>query len=136
MKILHVEDDENIRAFVADALKEQAGIEYVGVASAEDGLRLIKNDGIELILLDLKLTGKMQGLDLLNKLSSKSKVIVITASPESVKKELSKKYPQIVIECLLKPFNLEQLISKIKEVMSTQSVTATIKKTGSKGRFQ
>jgi DNA-binding response OmpR family regulator len=62
-------------------LKKQAGIEYVGVASAEDGLRLIKNDGIELILLDLKLTGKMQGLDLLNKLSSKSKVISYHCKP-------------------------------------------------------
>lgn len=123
MKILHIEDDKSIRNFVQDTMKMQkcfSLVEYIGVESAEEGIMEIKKGKVDLILLDLKLSGKMQGFELLKKLTDKSKVIIITASPESVKKELKKKYSKLIIEVLLKPFNLKDLTDKIKEEMVRQ----------------
>ena len=128
MRILQIEDDESIRSFVKDAIKSNKSfseeVTYIEVETAEQGIKEIKKGKTDLILLDLKLTGKMQGKELLSKLAPKTRVIVITASPQSIKEELTKKHPKLIIKILLKPFNLEKLINKIKEEITNKKINS------------
>ena len=117
-RILHIDDDENIRILLEDILVDK-GYEFVGVSTAEEGLKLVKENHIDLVLLDFKLAGKLQGIDFLKKLKElkiRIKVIPITASPSTIEKEIKDNYSKIVVDFILKPFEPDKLLKKIKKV--------------------
>jgi len=118
-KILHIEDDENICLMVKEILGNK-GFDCSYVLKAETALKLLKEKNYDLILLDLKLESKMQGEDFLKelkKLKIKTKVIPLTASPETIKQELKKEYPEYIIDIILKPFASQELVKKIENAL-------------------
>lgn len=118
-RILHIDDNEKIRFLVGEVLKLN-GYEYLGVSNAEEGLKVIQTNNLSLLILDLKLAGKMQGVDLLKKIKKKGikiKVIVLTASPKSIKNKLKTNYPELIVECIFKPFKPIDLVAEIKKVL-------------------
>ncbi len=117
-KILHIEDNESIRILVKEIISKE--YEYVGVPTAEEGLEIIKKEDVNLVILDLKLPGIMQGTDLIEKLKElgiDTKIIPVTASPPKIKKLLNK-YPHLVVRCILKPFDSERLMNTIRKVLN------------------
>ncbi|MBD3312403.1 response regulator [archaeon] len=118
MKVAHIEDNKVIRRLVCEALKETE-FDYIGFRTAEEALDTIRG-GVDVLLLDLKLTGKMQGrdlLDLLEKEGVKVKVIPLTAAPGETKGDLRKDYPELVVETLFKPFEPDELLKIMQRAL-------------------
>jgi DNA-binding NtrC family response regulator len=114
-KILIVDDDKNVRLFLERYLKQKG---YSQIQLAEDGmtaLKVIQEDNIRLVLLDIRLPD-INGVEVLRKIKSLNKninVIMITAFPdEALAKEVLK---DGACDYMLKPFDLAYLKSSVHD---------------------
>ena len=115
-RILVVEDDK----FISKAYKaglEKAGFEVIGAANGVEALKLIKEDGIDLVLLDLILPLK-NGFDVLAdiKLDSEiEKVPVIVLSNLGQGSDLEKAKSLGAVDYFVKSnITLSEVVEKIK----------------------
>ncbi len=117
-KILVIEDAPNIRKLVKANLTA-SGYEVLVAANGEEGLRLAQQEYPNLILLDLRLPG-MSGWDILMTLKTNRKlqkvpVIIMTATvPQSEEYKLP---GMITAGYLVKPFTVDELLCKVKQVL-------------------
>ncbi|MDD5595430.1 MAG: response regulator [Candidatus Omnitrophica bacterium] len=116
-EILVVDDEPDIRDVGTVRLKH-LGYKVVSAVDAEEALVLLEKNIPDLILLDLLLP-KMQGDELCKKLKSDDKyknipIILFTAS--SVRTSIPGKVEEMgADDCIMKPFEPQELISKIKK---------------------
>ena len=86
-KILIVEDEFLIRLTLAEALTDD-GFEVAEAASGDDALAMLEQDpGIELLLTDIQLPGKLDGVALaqaVRLLAPSMPVIFMTGRPDSM----------------------------------------------------
>jgi len=88
-KILLIDDEEGTRALLVPAL-ESFGFSVIVAASAMEGYKIAKSDGIDLILLDLMMPG-VSGIELYEVLDlflKKTKVMVYSAYSVDVQKRI------------------------------------------------
>ena len=79
--ILIVDDDKNILEILKLRL-EAEGYKVTAVSEAEDALRTVKDEFFDLALVDLKLSEKVSGIELMEKIhqaSPETPVIILTA---------------------------------------------------------
>jgi len=80
LRILIIEDDEEMRSLLKDSMEEE-GFETDSVSNGSDGLRKLVKESFNLIITDIRMPG-LTGLDILpgiKKLQPEVPVIVITA---------------------------------------------------------
>jgi DNA-binding NtrC family response regulator len=80
LRILIIEDDEEMRSLLKDSLEEE-GFETDSVSNGSDGLRKLAKEPFNLIISDVRMPG-LTGLDILpgiKKIQPEIPVIVITA---------------------------------------------------------
>jgi two-component system cell cycle sensor histidine kinase/response regulator CckA len=117
-RILLVEDEESVRAFSARALKV-TGYKVFEAASGEEALEVLDeiNDEVDLIISDVVMP-EMDGPTLLTHLRKRMpnvKVIFVSGyAEESVRKDIA---DDRSVEFLAKPYSLDQINSKVKEVL-------------------
>ncbi len=90
--------------------------EYVVVGEANDAveaLRLIENNNLDLIFLDIKMPG-LSGIELLKSLFNPPKVIIISGHPEYA----IDCYELNVIDYLLKPISIERFLKALNKYKS------------------
>ncbi|HEY4199875.1 MAG TPA: response regulator [Devosiaceae bacterium] len=118
-RILLVEDEESVRAFSARALKT-TGYEVFEADSGEEALEVLDeiNNRIDLIISDVVMP-EMDGPALLKRVRQRLpdiKVIFVSGyAEESVRKDIEDDQS---VEFLPKPYSLDQINSKVKEVLS------------------
>jgi len=120
MKILGIDDNADINAVFGIALSS-SGHEFTSTLSAKEGLRLIRANRYDVILLDLALP-EFSGVDLLDAIEKdgllgKLKIIIITAS-SVVEKDFERFMKRGVAACLRKPVDLDEFLQKIEELAS------------------
>lgn len=106
--ILIVEDEESMREALRDWLTE-GGYKVETAKDGEDGLKIISDHDVALVLLDLRLPGK-DGISVLKEAKTirpQLKVIIITAYPSSQTKVAALK--EGAVDYLPKPFDLNAL---------------------------
>lgn len=119
-RILLVEDEESVRAFSARALKT-TGYEVYEAGSGEEALEVLDEieDGIDLLISDVVMP-EMDGPALLIKVRERMpnlKVIFVSGyAEESVRKDIADDQS---VEFLAKPYSLDQINSKVKEVLGS-----------------
>ena len=114
-RILIVEDESLIADHLQQIL-EKAKYEIAGLASsADEALEFLKQDpGIDMVLLDIRLKGRMDGIELAHLLESKfgTPYIYITAhSEESTMERLLYTHPSGYV---LKPFKENQILAQLQ----------------------
>jgi len=80
-KILVVDDDRSVRE-VLSTFVGRAGHSVVTAADAQEAIQILKADGFNLVITDLKMPGRLQGMDVLRavkEVSPDTAVIVLTA---------------------------------------------------------
>lgn len=80
--ILHVEDESSVRLLYKDVF-EELGYEVLQASNAEEGLRMLKGNRPDLIILDIKMPG-LGGrgfLERFKRLKLKIPVVISTAYP-------------------------------------------------------
>jgi CheY-like chemotaxis protein len=115
--LLIVEDDDNIRQFVAVNLRAR-GYTVLQADNAEDGLRQLHDYSPAALVLDIKLPG-MNGWDMLNHILADPTlldlpVIIITASPLS--DHLREPTYTNIAAKLIKPISTADLMSAVRKV--------------------
>jgi CheY-like chemotaxis protein len=116
--VLVVEDDEDLRSLMAQALKQQ-GYKALEAANGEEGLLLFDRyrQEINLVVTDIVMP-VMSGFeltDLLMPLRAQLKVLYISGYPENP--ALQKRYLNPGTHFLPKPFSLEDLAIKVRKVL-------------------
>ncbi len=109
IKVLIVEDEAIIANEIAECMEEN-GFETIGIASTADtALDLVANNKPDVILMDISIKGKLNGIELAKRIlnSQNLPIIFLTSnSQDTVIKEAMKINPTAF---LLKPFNEKEL---------------------------
>lgn len=122
-RILLVDDEPDIIKTTAIALTGE-GYEVITAASAEEALDKVRQDNPQLLIIDVMLP-KMSGWEAARRLKSDAKyghipVILITALAQKCEEELLDKAAADFY--LKKPFDLDQLSNKIKELLHERGI--------------
>ena len=117
-KLLIVDDEELLTASLKDYFEMKDFVVSIA-ATGQDAIRLLKEEKPDIILLDLLLKGKLDGLDVLKEAkasSPQSKVIMVTGS-DTIEKE--KEIKRIgVSRYLQKPVTVNKLLDTVNEVLA------------------
>jgi CheY-like chemotaxis protein len=112
-QILLVDDNTSLRALIADLLRARA-YQVHEARDGQDGLKLIENESFDVIIADLLLPGRLNGIELLarhNRLSPGKERILLTAFPSP---QLPKICQFIHARFVPKPTSLNNLIHAIE----------------------
>lgn len=115
-KILLVEDENDLTLIIADILREQ-GYEVVTAADGIDGFMKFKTEGADIVLADVMMP-KMDGFSMtkeIRKISSSVPVIFLTA--KSTVDDVEEGFDVGADDYLKKPFELRELIVRIKALL-------------------
>ena len=115
INILAMDREDIILTSIKKALKSNGKIEYsiTTCSTALDGLKLVRSNAFDLILIDLILPG-MNGLEVLRRVKNISPAIpVVIMSGYLVDKVLGDENPLNADGFLLKPFTSEELRSLV-----------------------
>lgn len=126
MKILHIEDEENI-AFLFGRTLESNGHQYVTTPSGKWGLELLESDTFDLIILDISMP-EMSGYDFLEELDKKfldTRHNVIILSALDISAENEKRIRELGVSHIVqKPISLSNIMEVI-EKFEQQKVAVT-----------
>ena len=131
--VLVIEDDADILSFISRVL-ELEGYRVLEAPSAEMGMGIIKENPVDLVLLDLRLPGRT-GWSVLQEIRhdtelAKVPVIVITAIADTVQR---RRILQMgVNKYLIKPISAHSLAKNIAEILHQRGRCQTIPQNASK----
>lgn len=114
-RVLIVEDEEPIRKFVKINL-EKAGFLVWEAESGEKGLEIVRNEDIDIVVLDLMLPG-IDGFQVCKELREEFAdlgIIMLTAKSQDVDKIMGLEYG--TDDYMTKPFNPAELILRVKSL--------------------
>ncbi len=118
MKILGIDDNADINELL-DTVLNSSGHEFSYANNGKEGLKLIKENSYDLVLLDLSMP-EFTGLDVVDSLNNdgiinKQKIVLLTASSmtDSEIEELLKKG---IHSCIRKPFDIPDLLEKLAAI--------------------
>jgi len=128
VKIAIVEDDINMRKSLEIAMSDYQEFEVVSFKNARDALKKL-DDSFELIISDINMPG-MDGIEFVKTLDGRYEIILITGNAT-----LQRAIESIqlgVKDFLLKPFEIETLITAIKRSDKVQKIVKKAQTTTSK----
>ena len=120
-------EDEMVIARTIESTLDELGYECCGPASGYgEALELLETDKPDLVLLDINLSGKKDGIDLAEKINLLYQIpfIFLTANSDMATIELAKKVkPHAYI---VKPFNKEELFAAIEIAFSNYTAQRNV----------
>ncbi|MFT7436486.1 MAG: DNA-binding LytR/AlgR family response regulator, partial [Psychromonas sp.] len=117
LKILLVEDELIIAADMEDMLSEM-GYEVLDTAmDFEEAIKILQNETPDLILLDVNLGGKKDGIDLAEEINKTFQIPFIFTTSYSDGPTIERAKKVNPINYLVKPFKREQLFTTIEMAM-------------------
>lgn len=111
-RVLVVEDDAQIRNFIAYALQAE-GFQAYAAASAQAGLNLLISEPVDLMLLDLGLPD-FDGMDVIRKVREWSQVPILVVSARDQDREKAFALDAGADDYLTKPFSTTELMARIR----------------------
>ena len=111
-KILIVEDDSQIRNFIAYILKEE-GFPYLMVGTGQAAISTLVSEHIDLMLLDLGLPD-FDGMEVIEKVREWSEIPIIVISARDHDKEKAAALDAGADDYLTKPFSATELMARIR----------------------
>lgn len=116
-KLLIIEDDLAIVSLIKEILKDE-GFEMHNVSSGEEALEYVSKYSYKLIIIDIALSGQLNGWDVLKELKSRKDTtdtpIIITSVYENKNMALQKD----ITDYLVKPFEPEQLMNMVNRALN------------------
>jgi len=113
-RILIIEDEEPIRVLIKLNLS-MAGYETLEAADGKEGLQHIKNEEIDLVLLDIMLP-KLDGYELLPSIVKKDIPVILLTAKDGLKDKV-KGLNMGADDYVTKPFEAIELLARIKAVL-------------------
>ncbi len=132
---LVVDDEEGLRFFLEEAMRE-AGHAVVSAASGEEALARLRGTSFDLVILDLMLGGRVEGLRVLEAVKWRwpETVVVILTAYGTLESALAA-IREGVDGYLLKPVEPDELRQAVQEVLERRKRLAQVKEVEKKERF-
>jgi len=132
MEILLVEDDEDIRNFLADGLCER-GSRVACADNGQDGLELARSENFDILIVDIKLP-KMNGLKLVRELrnSGFTTPVIILTNYGDIEYKLEGFNEAEIDDYLTKPVDIVELNARLKAIYrrANAKMSAAVLKVG------
>ncbi len=116
-RVLIVDDEPSIRYVLTKQL-EELGYQCVAVSTGQEALALLAQQGVDLVLLDVRMPG-MSGLDVLRRLRvehPQTRVVMLTALANA---DLGAQALRLgAADYMTKPYSLEDLISRLQRALA------------------
>lgn len=116
VRILLADDDAALRELVQRTLAGE-GHEVVAVADGIDALERFNSQVFDLLISDLDMPG-LDGMGLATKVTSASsavKILLISGLEDELRR--ARRFPRNRVKMMQKPFTLDQLRSKVRELL-------------------
>lgn len=127
MKILIVEDDEKISAFVAKGLRE-SGFSVDQVYTGEEGYIMLKSNSYDAAIMDIMMPGELNGLQVIEKMRNNSiKIPVLILSAKRSVDDRIIGFQKGGDDYITKPFSFAELLARLQALIrrSTMSDAST-----------
>jgi DNA-binding response OmpR family regulator len=111
--ILIVEDEGDIRELLVEFIRDDTGFEIVEATTADAAVQLLELEGLRLIVTDINLPGRLDGIDLAlvaRESHPEIPVIFMSGRPAMLEKARSLFNPALFFE---KPFSLTTLLRDV-----------------------
>jgi len=120
MKILAIDDEQDLLELLKIFFTSE-GHEYVGVLTGQEGLKKIKDENFDMVLLDLAMPD-FSGVDVIDALiddglMKKQKLVIFTAS-SATEKEFAPLLEKGVYSIIKKPVDFDVLSGYLKKIES------------------
>ncbi len=116
-EIFLIEDEEKVGK-ITRAFLEEAGFSVRWFLSGEEGWQALEKGETDLLVLDLRLPGKMQGEDICSRLREKgSKLPIIMLTAYGEEEERVRGLQLGADDYLVKPFSLRELVARIQALL-------------------
>jgi CheY-like chemotaxis protein len=115
-RVLLIEDEEVIREVVREVLLDE-GFEVIAAASGEQALNALQRDGIQIILTDINMPGRFDGIEVAafaRRSHPALPVVFITGRPNEAERALRIGKPCVLVK---KPFDLDHLMEMVRRVL-------------------
>lgn len=116
-RILVVDDDRFVRTLVVRILDEQ-GYLTIPVADAWQAMDALQQQEIDLIILDLRMPGPVDGEQLLFTLRDQGNDVPVIVVSGWVDEEVTKQAPDCVHAVLTKPIRVDDFAQTVADVLS------------------
>lgn len=118
-KILVVEDEQLLRKILTKILT-QMGYQVITANNGDEAIAKIKENHFDLMVTDLRMPKKdgTQAMPFIESLDPKLKIIILTGYP--LPSEVEEKVSQGRYQYMAKPFDNQELISKIKSLLASK----------------
>jgi DNA-binding response OmpR family regulator len=115
MKILVVDDDENLRRLVA-AYLESEGYEVTEAADGPSAISSFEREAPQLVVLDLMLPG-VTGLDVARRIRAKGDTSILMLTAQGSEDDVLQGFDAGADDYLVKPFGPKVLVARVKAVL-------------------
>jgi two-component system response regulator RegX3 len=119
-KILIVEDDKLLNKGVSFALKKE-GYEVISAYSKAEGKRMILNDKIDFLLLDINLPDG-NGIELCKEIRDKAGFPIVFFTANDTEEDMVKGFEAGCDDYIAKPFSVEVLRHKINAILKRSNI--------------
>lgn len=114
-KILCVDDDQYLTDLLRYALARE-GFEVLMAHTGREALRLLRSEGLDLIILDVNIPD-MNGFKVLSSLRTFSQVPVVMLTARAQDEDIIAGFGQGADDYVAKPFSVQVLINRVKAVL-------------------
>ena len=120
MKILGIDDNQDLLDLCELALSSD-GHEYIGVNTGQEGVKILKDEQYDMVLLDLSMPD-FSGVDVVDALveagiMTKQKVVIFTAS-SATEKEYGPLLEKGAHSIVKKPLDVDDLLETVHKIAS------------------
>ena len=125
MKVLIIDDEIDFLETIVKRLKKRL-FEAWGFASGEEGLELLRQKPFDVILLDVKMPGGMDGIEVLREIKKtrpETQVILLTGHVSEETSIEGMKYG--AFDYLIKPVKFEELLIKMGAAFEQKKLKTT-----------
>jgi DNA-binding response OmpR family regulator len=113
--VLALDDDPDIRKVLVQYLSEQ-DLRITAVASGREMLQIIENEPVDLLMIDLRLSGE-DGLTLARRVRESSAIPILILSGKAEEADLVMGLELAADDYVTKPFSLRELLARIRAVL-------------------
>ena len=115
IRILVVDDDENVRRLVA-AYLEREGYQMLQAADGEEGLREFEQHAPDLVILDLMLPG-IDGYEVARRIAAGRRVPILMLTARTDEADVLAGFETGADDYLVKPFSPKVLLARVKAIL-------------------
>ncbi|MCP5455949.1 MAG: response regulator transcription factor [Thermotogae bacterium] len=132
--IMIVEDDPAISEMLSINLSKE-GYDVLSAGSADEALKVVEEKDVDFFIVDIMLPGSMDGFDLIRILKSSeahksTPVLILSAKDDAADKVAGLELGSD--DYVTKPFNVRELLARIKSIFRRQTTASQMKEEGPK----